>query len=214
MFTQRLWTYSWFLSAWRQESCQSIHGKESNWIYLFEKVTQVFSCKLKSNVLLEKVIWLRNLLTPTLISVCEKRPINSISSRGLIWNNTTNANMIIWHFQVMILITGSHKAFALYKAIEEGVNHMWTVSAFQQHPQTVFVCDEDATQELKVKTVKYFKGNTACLSLSLSLSLLREWSEYRDIVCVRKLHHQSVNVFFRHYERAQQDGGRAIDWYW
>uniref|UniRef100_A0A8B9SKP7 Glucosamine-6-phosphate deaminase 1 n=1 Tax=Anas platyrhynchos TaxID=8839 RepID=A0A8B9SKP7_ANAPL len=60
--------------------------------------------------------------------------------------------------EVMILITGAHKAFALYKAIEEGVNHMWTVSAFQQHPKTVFVCDEDATLELKVKTVKYFKG--------------------------------------------------------
>ncbi|XP_068596370.1 glucosamine-6-phosphate isomerase 1 isoform X1 [Brachionichthys hirsutus] len=60
--------------------------------------------------------------------------------------------------EVMILITGAHKAFALYKAIEEGVNHMWTVSAFQQHPQTVFVCDEDATLELRVKTVKYFKG--------------------------------------------------------
>ncbi|GCB70383.1 hypothetical protein scyTo_0001265 [Scyliorhinus torazame] len=60
--------------------------------------------------------------------------------------------------EVMILITGSHKAFALYKAIEEGVNHMWTVSAFQQHPRTTFVCDDDATLELKVKTVKYFQG--------------------------------------------------------
>ena len=60
--------------------------------------------------------------------------------------------------QVMILITGGHKAFALHKAIEEGVSHMWTVSAFQQHPATIFVCDEDATNELKVKTVKYFKG--------------------------------------------------------
>ncbi|PNI83113.1 GNPDA2 isoform 7, partial [Pan troglodytes] len=59
--------------------------------------------------------------------------------------------------EVMILITGAHKAFALYKAIEEGVNHMWTVSAFQQHPRTIFVCDEDATLELRVKTVKYFK---------------------------------------------------------
>ena len=58
----------------------------------------------------------------------------------------------------MILITGAHKSFALYKAIEEGVNHMWTVSAFQQHPKTLFVCDEDATLELRVKTVKYFKG--------------------------------------------------------
>ncbi|KAL6082446.1 hypothetical protein STEG23_013666 [Scotinomys teguina] len=60
--------------------------------------------------------------------------------------------------EVMILITGAHKAFALYKAIEEGINHMWTVSAFQQHPRTIFVCDEDATLELRVKTVKYFKG--------------------------------------------------------
>ncbi len=62
------------------------------------------------------------------------------------------------HLQVMILITGAHKAFALYKAVEEGINHMWTVSAFQQHPRTIIVCDEDATLELRVKTVKYFKG--------------------------------------------------------
>lgn len=59
--------------------------------------------------------------------------------------------------EVMILITGAHKAFALYKAIEEGMSHMWTVSAFQQHPRTIILCDEDATLELKVKTVKYFK---------------------------------------------------------
>ncbi len=60
--------------------------------------------------------------------------------------------------QVMILITGVSKAFALYKAIEEGISHMWTVSTFQQHPKALFVCDEDATLELRVKTVKYFKG--------------------------------------------------------
>lgn len=59
---------------------------------------------------------------------------------------------------VMVIITGANKALALHMAIEEGVNHMWTVSAFQQHPKTIFVCDEDATMELKVKTVKYFKG--------------------------------------------------------
>lgn len=35
---------------------------------------------------------------------------------------------------------------------------MWTVSAFQMHPRTIFLCDEDATLELKVKTVKYFKS--------------------------------------------------------
>lgn len=57
----------------------------------------------------------------------------------------------------MILITGAHKALALYKVIEEGVNHMWTVSAIQLHPRALLICDEDATLELKVKTVKYFK---------------------------------------------------------
>lgn len=59
--------------------------------------------------------------------------------------------------EVLIIITGQRKALALHKAIEGGINHMWTVSAFQQHPKTTFVCDEDATLELRVKTVKYFK---------------------------------------------------------
>lgn len=60
--------------------------------------------------------------------------------------------------EVIVIITGVHKAFALYKAIEEGINHMWTVSAIQSHPRAMIVCDEDATAELRVKTVKYFKG--------------------------------------------------------
>lgn len=71
---------------------------------------------------------------------------------------TVGVGTVMDAHEVLILITGSHKALALYKAIEEGVNHMWTVSAFQMHPRTLFLCDEDATMELKVKTVKYFKG--------------------------------------------------------
>ncbi len=34
---------------------------------------------------------------------------------------------------------------------------MWTVSALQQHPRSLIICDEMATLELRVKTVKYFK---------------------------------------------------------
>jgi len=60
--------------------------------------------------------------------------------------------------EVIFIITGVHKSFALYKAVEEGVNHMWTVSAIQMHSKAMIVCDEDATLELRVKTVKYFKG--------------------------------------------------------
>ncbi|CAF1213790.1 unnamed protein product [Adineta ricciae] len=60
--------------------------------------------------------------------------------------------------EVMILISGQSKAHALYMAIEAGVNHMCTVSAFQNHQRFLCVCDDDATMELKVKTVRYFKG--------------------------------------------------------
>lgn len=59
--------------------------------------------------------------------------------------------------EVLILVTGIHKALALHQAIEGSVNHMWTVSALQQHPNTIIVCDEDATFELRVRTVKYFQ---------------------------------------------------------
>lgn len=79
--------------------------------------------------------------------------INKVPNEAL----TVGVGTVMDAKEVMILITGSHKAFALYKAIEEGVNHMWTVSAFQQHPRTIILCDEDATMELRVKTVKYFK---------------------------------------------------------
>lgn len=56
--------------------------------------------------------------------------------------------------EVVIIITGAHKALALQKCLEEGVNHMWTLSSLQLHPHPMIVIDEDATLELKVKTVK------------------------------------------------------------
>ena len=59
--------------------------------------------------------------------------------------------------EVMIIINGHSKARALAKVVEEGVNHMWTVSALQLHPKGLIVCDDDATYELKVGTVQYFK---------------------------------------------------------
>jgi len=60
--------------------------------------------------------------------------------------------------EVLIIISGIHKSVALAKCVEEGINHMWTVSAIQQHPRAAICCDEDSTMELRVKTVKYFKG--------------------------------------------------------
>lgn len=59
--------------------------------------------------------------------------------------------------EVLILVSGIKKARALRMMVEEGVNHMWTASMLQLHPKGVVVCDEEATMELKVGTVKYFK---------------------------------------------------------
>jgi glucosamine-6-phosphate deaminase len=59
--------------------------------------------------------------------------------------------------EVVILVSGHSKARALQKVVEEGVNHMWTVSQLQLHRHGIIVCDEASTYELKVGTVKYFK---------------------------------------------------------
>jgi glucosamine-6-phosphate deaminase len=59
--------------------------------------------------------------------------------------------------EVLIIVNGHSKARALRHAIEESVNHLWTVSALQLHPSGIIVCDEDAAIELKYGTVKYFR---------------------------------------------------------
>jgi glucosamine-6-phosphate deaminase len=59
--------------------------------------------------------------------------------------------------EVLIIVNGHNKARALQHAVEEGINHMWTISALQMHPKGIIVCDEPATYELKVGTYNYFK---------------------------------------------------------
>lgn len=79
--------------------------------------------------------------------------------------------------EIMMLITGYHKALALQAAVEGSVNHLWAVSALQLHPKTVLICDEAATQELKVKTVSYFTA--------LEADNLNQWSQGN------RLHHSA-----------------------
>ena len=59
--------------------------------------------------------------------------------------------------EVLLVITGFNKARALREVVEGGVNHMWTVSMLQLHRHAVIACDDHATMELQVETVKYFK---------------------------------------------------------
>jgi glucosamine-6-phosphate deaminase len=58
--------------------------------------------------------------------------------------------------EVIIIITGLNKARALREVVEGGISHMWTASILQLHQRGIIVCDEPATSELHVETVKYF----------------------------------------------------------
>ena len=60
--------------------------------------------------------------------------------------------------EVLIIITGYNKARAVREVVEGGISHMWTVSMLQMHKKAIFVCDEPATMELQVETMKYFNN--------------------------------------------------------
>lgn len=70
---------------------------------------------------------------------------------------TVGVKTVLDSYEVVIMVSGYKKARALQHVVEEGINHMWTLSALQNHPRGMIVCDEDATMELKVGTVKYFR---------------------------------------------------------
>lgn len=79
--------------------------------------------------------------------------INKVPKQAL----TVGVQTVLDSKEVVIIVNGYKKARALQKVVEEGINHMWTLSALQNHQNGVIVCDEEATMELKVGTVKYFK---------------------------------------------------------
>jgi len=79
--------------------------------------------------------------------------INKVPKQAL----TVGVGTVMDAREVILVVNGYKKAIALQKCVEEGVNHIWTASALQLHPHSMIVCDEEATAELKVKTVNYFK---------------------------------------------------------
>ena len=58
--------------------------------------------------------------------------------------------------EVVIMATGRVKARAVAEGVEGAVSHQWAVTALQLHKDAVIVCDNEAGEELKVKTVHYF----------------------------------------------------------
>ena len=79
--------------------------------------------------------------------------VNLVSKTAL----TVGVATVMSAREVLILAFGHNKARALAAGIEGGYSHQWTISALQVHPKGIIVCDEDATDELKVGTYKYFK---------------------------------------------------------
>ena len=57
--------------------------------------------------------------------------INAVPKMAL----TVGVGTVMDAREVAVIISGSTKAYALAKCIEEGVSHMWTVSALQLHPR-------------------------------------------------------------------------------
>lgn len=70
---------------------------------------------------------------------------------------TVGVGTILDAKEVLIMVNGHNKARALAQAVEGSINQMWTITALQMHPKGIIVCDDAATDELKVGTYKYFK---------------------------------------------------------
>ncbi|MDD3196141.1 MAG: glucosamine-6-phosphate deaminase [Paludibacter sp.] len=70
---------------------------------------------------------------------------------------TVGVGTVLASKEVIIIVNGYNKARALQHGVEEGVNHMWTISALQLHEKAIIVCDEPACDELKLSTYRYFK---------------------------------------------------------
>jgi glucosamine-6-phosphate deaminase len=59
--------------------------------------------------------------------------------------------------EVLILVNGHNKAQALAEGVEGAISQKWTITALQQHPNAMIVCDEPACDALRVGTYRYFK---------------------------------------------------------
>ena len=79
--------------------------------------------------------------------------VNNVPRHAL----TVGVGTVMAAREVLILCNGHNKSKALQAANEGPVTQMWTISALQMHQHGIIVCDDAATEELKVGTYRYFK---------------------------------------------------------
>ena len=98
---------------------------------------------------------IKTLTTDTIIANSRffDNDVNKVPKTAL----TVGVGTVLAAKEVLILCNGHNKARALQAAVEGPVCQEWTISALQQHQHGIIVCDEAATDLLKVGTYKYFK---------------------------------------------------------
>lgn len=60
--------------------------------------------------------------------------------------------------EVIILAEGVSKSSSVYQAVEGSISSMCPITALQLHNKAVIACDEFASFELKLKTIRYFEN--------------------------------------------------------
>lgn len=97
----------------------------------------------------------KTLTTDTIIANSRffENDVNKVPKTAL----TVGVGTVMATRKYLFCATKYNKARALQHAVEGGITQMWTISALQLHPHGIIVCDEAATDELKVGTYKYFK---------------------------------------------------------
>lgn len=120
---------------------------------------------------------------------------------------TVGVQTILDAREVVAIITGAHKSAALQKCVEAGLNHMWPLSSLQLHPHPMIVVDEDATMELQVKTVKYFKSiEKVATALGLDQTYPSK-NKKRDSVVAQDHRPREVQVHFPPTPDVDADSG-------
>lgn len=98
---------------------------------------------------------IKTLTTDTIIANSRffDNDVNKVPKTAL----TVGVGTVLASEEVLIIVNGHNKARALYHAVEGAISQMWTISALQLHEKGIIVCDDAATEELKVGTYRYFK---------------------------------------------------------
>jgi glucosamine-6-phosphate deaminase len=97
----------------------------------------------------------KSLTTDTIIlnSRFFNNDVNQVPKTAL----TVGVGTVMASKEVLILVNGHNKAQALAQGVEGAVSQKWTITALQQHPKAIIVCDEPACEELRVGSYRYFK---------------------------------------------------------